>query len=274
MSATVTPIDPRHRIDADEILERASVLDRLADLLDTNGFNDCRQFDPQLPSDLRDHADLLAQLAGRGSDDPAALVDGLAACERLAQLAGAGLARIGVRDMLGLRGYRRIETAVLSISELSSSMFDRSLDPALGYDLSAYDSGEMRRTIRAVAAGFSWSQQMADASVSLARPLARSLARHLAADSREPAEPLVPDRHWPTTDALLELHTMWLHTLDSPMRAELNLARSAHRNVACFDLGVACSIARRLLVHASSGSAGRPADTSHPRQWLQLLGPV
>jgi hypothetical protein len=270
----VTPIDPSHRLDADEILDRSAALDQLADMLDQTSFDDCTPFDPALPEQLRDHAEIMDELAGRIDTDPARLVAELATFDALTRIAGSALARLGVRDLLGRRGYRRVEHAALSISELSSCMFERSLDPALTWDISAYDHDSMRRIMRAIAAGYSWSQQMADASVSLARPLARSLARHLAAVQREPGTPLRPDRFWPTTDALLHMHGIWLNTLDAPMRAELDLARSSTTNQECFDVGTACSIARRLLVHAAGESHRRVPDTSHPGQWLRLLGPV
>lgn len=233
MSATMTPL-----------------LQQLADSLERTAFDDCRLFDPQLPSMLREHADQPTPHD--------------ATADRLVRLAAAGLARIGVRSMLGLRGYRRVEVAALAISELSTSMYERSRTPATIDEHDPDDQRELRRTMRAVAAGYTWSQLMADAPTSLARPLARSLARQLAAS----------DGSWPSTRALLQLHQLWLATLDPVLRAEYEHARSAFDDTVSFDVGVACSIARRLVVHAAARSGKRVTDSSDARLWLRLLGPA
>lgn len=243
-------------VDAEEVYVRAATLDYLAELVEGVATNGSVAIDAHLIEKLRTTADVLLQLLDAPTRDTVAIRTHVARADELIRRASVPISHSSARRMLGGPLYERVHPVVMVLAELSTLAYERSLDAnpdALVEEL------PIRRFGRVAAHAYDWAQWNADAPPYLRATLVQALedAAARAHAHAHGAAPLV--------DALETLLDTWLASVPADVLAEFAAERDPNPLFGdCFDLGVACSIARRLLVTVG---AALP-DTADIEVWL------
>ncbi|MCW2920649.1 MAG: hypothetical protein JWL76_523 [Thermoleophilia bacterium] len=262
-------------VDLEEVHVRAATMDFLAELVeavDTDGFV---AIDAGLAEELRSLADVLLQLAdaeadaGSGPDASAYATVGLrtqlARSADLIRRAAVPICHSSARRMFGGALYERVHPVVMVLGELSTLAYERSLD---AHPAALIEEMPIRRFGRVAAQAYDWAQWSADAPPHLRAVLVDALEA-AAARAREyrvvDGDELAPVDAAPLMDALETLLDEWLACMPGDVLAEFAAERDPDPLFGdCFDIGVACSIARRLIV--ATGAA--LPDTADIDVWL------
>lgn len=262
-------------VDLEEVHVRAATMDFLAELVDGVAADGFVAIEPGLAEELRTRADVLLQLAdeeaaaGSGREASAhgtvALRTQLAQSADLIQRATVPICHSSARRMFGSSLYERVHPVVMVLGELSTLAYERSLDanPA-----ALVEELPIRRFGRVAAQAYDWAQWSADAPPHLRAVLVDALAAaaERARDARVvDGDELAPVDAAPLMDALETLLDEWLACMPADVLAEFAAERDPDPLFGeCFDIGVACSIARRLLVTAGVALP----DTADVDAWL------
>ena len=251
-------------LDPEELHVRAATMDVLAELVEGVAADRYIAIDAGLAEELRSVADVLLQLSDSDELDVAAVRTQLTRSADLVRRASVPLCHSSARRMFGGPLYERVRPAVMTLGDLSTFAYERSLDAnpdALVEQL------PIRRFGRVAAQAYDWAQWNADAPAHLREPLIDAIteADAHARDTTHRDDELAPVDAAPLTSALESLLDAWL--VDAPGDVLADFAAERDPNPLfgdCFDIGVACSIARRLLVTAG---AALP-DTADIHEWL------
>ncbi len=263
-TADVITFPTPDNLDLEEVHVRAATMDFLAELVDgvaTDGFI---AIERDIAEELRSLADVLLQLSAAEEPDTVALRTHLARSAELVQRATVPICHSSARRMFGAALYERVRPVVMVLGELSTLAYERSLD---AHPAALTEQLPIRRFGRIAARAYDWAQWNADAPAQLRPVLVRAI-EDAAARSRDEVidgDDLAPIDAGPLFAALETLFDEWLVT--APADAVNDYAAERDGNPCygdCFDIGVACSIARRLLV--TTGAA--LPDTADIGAWL------
>ncbi len=264
-SATVHAFPaPAGEVDLERLHACAGSLDFLAELVDSVVLEALVDVDPTLPEQLRSLADELIDLSYESAPDPLAVTQRLARSTDLMQQATQPICRSGTRRMLGGPLYDRVTPVAMSLGELAAVSFERMADDRSAMPLSVVP---LRRFTRVAASAFDWAQWNVDVPARLRAPFVEAITNAAAAATEgvDISHETAPTDAAPLADALDVLHDAWLAIAPADVIAEFTAERDRNRALAdCFDLGVALSIARRLLV---TPIAPPPPDTTSIRTW-------
>jgi hypothetical protein len=264
-AANVIAFPTDAEVDLEQVHARAGSLDFLAELVDNVVAERLVDADPHLAERMRELGDELVDLACRPNLDVLAINQALARSSELLREATDPICRSSTRRMLGAPLYERIADAVLTLGELGAVAFDRAVDDDRD---DAAGIAPMRRFTRVIASAYDWAQWNVDAPVALRGVLVDALdaAAATASDEVDITHELAPTDGAPLAGALDELLHAWLTTVPGDVLAEYATERERLDDAlhGCFDLGVACSIARRIL-HAATGAP--VPDSAGLRAW-------
>lgn len=264
-TADVIEFPTADTIDLEEVHVRAATLDFLAELVEAVATDGYIAVDRDLSEQLRTSADVLLELSDAVEVDAVTIRSRLAASADLIRRATVPISHSSARRMFGGALYERVRPVVMVLGELSSLAYERSLDAnpdALVEQL------PIRRFGRVAAHAYDWAQWNADAPPHLRATLIDALgdAATRAASQAVDRDGLAPIDAAPLMDALETLFDTWLATSPADQLADYAAERDPDLNFGdCFDLGVACSIARRLLV--TTGEA--LPDSADVHDWLE-----
>lgn len=245
-AANVVALNPDADLDLDDVYARAGSLDFLAELVDAVVLDGMVEVDATLPERLRALADELVDHASRPHVDSLAINRALARSVEVLREATVPICRSSTRRMLGGPLYERIAPAVITLCELGSVAFERAMDDEV---VGAVGVAPMRRFTRVIAQAYDWAQWNVDAPVRLHGLLVEAIERAgvAARDDVDITHELAPTDAVPLARALDELLDAWLASVPADVLAEFVEARDEAGLAGSFDLGVACSIARRLV---------------------------
>ena len=251
-------------VDLEEVHVRAATMDFLAELVEGVATDRFVAIDAHLAEELRTLADVLLQLSETEPQDTVALRTQLARSGDLVKRAAVPICHSSARRMFGGPLYERVRPVVMVLGELSTLAYERGLDtnPA-----ALVEEMPIRRFGRVAAHAYDWAQWNADAPAHLRDVLVEALADEAAwiRDERVPGDELGPVDAGPLMRALETMFDAWLAS--APAEALSDYAAERDPNPLfgdCFDIGVACSIARRLVV--ATGAA--LSDTADIDEWL------
>lgn len=251
-------------VDVEEVHVRAATMDFLAELVDAVAADGYVAIDPELAEELRTVADVLLELTDAVELDTITIRTQLARSADLVRRATTPICHSSARRMFGGALYERVQPVVMVLGELSTLMYERSLKAnpeALVEEL------PIRRFGRVAAHAYDWAQWNADAPPHLREPFIDALtdAAARAHDTPVDGDELAPIDAAPLMDALDTLLDAWRASATADVLADYAVERDPHPMFGdCFDMGVACSIARRLLV--TTGAA--LPDSADIRAWL------
>jgi hypothetical protein len=268
-AANVVAFPATGDIDLEQVHARAGSLDFLAELVDGVVADDLVDVDPALPDQLREMGDVLVELACRPTPDPLEVSRALAGSAELLELAIVPICHSSTRRMLGAPLYERIVDAVITLGELGMVAYEREADEPASEELGI---APMRRFTRVIANAYDWANWNVDASPHLRQPLVDALhaAARQAGDEVDITHEMAPTDAVPLANALDELHDAWLKRVPGDVLAEYVAERDAAGSLhGCFDLGVACSIARRLLAPATGVAM---QDSARIGAWIEVAG--
>lgn len=237
-------------LDLEQVRARAAALDLLADLLDEIRYVLAPHVhDPNLAEQQRSLADVLYERADAPEPDVVAIRRLLPRSVELVRRGSDVLCHASARRMFGSALYERVAPVVLTLGELGTEAYFTALDAAPDTPI---EELPLRRFGRVAAIAYDWAQWNVDASPGLRRALHAALRGE---DSTGRAEPVdaegdpLPDPR-PLVRVLETVHDAWLECVPADVLAECVAERDRHgeRLGDCFDLGVALSIARRLVI--------------------------
>ncbi len=252
-------------VDLEEVHVRAATMDFLAELVEAVAADGFIVVDGDLAEQLRTTADVLLELTDAVELDTMSIRSHLARSADLIRRATVPISHSSARRMFGGALYERVQPVVMILGELSTLAYERSLDAnpdALVEQL------PIRRFGRVAAHAYDWAQWNADAPPHLRATLIDALgdAAARATVATVDGDELAPIDAAPLMDALETLLDTWLATVPADVLADYAAERDPNPMFGdCFDVGVACSIARRLLV--TTGVA--LPDTADIQVWLE-----
>lgn len=277
VNATVIPF-PTTAADGDLLELEAHLLEVYSGRLEELDIEASPDADPRLVGRMRELADYCDRLAGAAGPDDADVDGALEEAGDLLEEALLAITRASVRRLLGTPLLDRLDeglmlaSAFATICHLDHVAIDLDGERVAEHPL---DRMLLRRFMRAVARGYVFARERAPLDVEQRERLRGALV-DLLADAVEAGEP----RATTVRDVLAQLHGTWVEEMAPDVRAEIAVERadatpergtSATAVQRAFDVGVACSVARRFLDEAAEEAALRVPTGTDPAEWLSTL---
>lgn len=251
-TANVIAFPPTRRVDDDvdveEVGSRAAMLDVLAEILESIIDAGRVPADEDLPEELRTLADSLFELVGCEPLDVVAIRRLLPRADELVHRAAEPICHANARRMLGASLYSRVSGVIMLLGELGTYAHDR-MRARLG-DARLLEL-PIRRFGRATAQAYDWASWNIDAPIALREELVNDIqhaAAHVDEDDIDVFDDVDLPDPGPLATVLGSLLAAWKQQASAGELDDLQseLARLGEVGSA-FELGVACSLALRLL---------------------------